>query len=70
MDDFEISEGESERTRALYDRLLDRTKHYMVWRCGFAKCEASAAEQEEDEEEEDQEEIDAIELNKECIRRT
>ena len=36
----------------------------------FAKCEASAAEQEEDEEEEDQEEIDAIELNKECIRRT
>ncbi|KAH0917988.1 hypothetical protein HID58_003141 [Brassica napus] len=62
MDDFEISEGESERTRALYDRLLDRTKHY--------KCEASAAEQEEDEEEEDQEEIDAIELNKECIRRT
>ncbi|CAF2150207.1 unnamed protein product, partial [Brassica napus] len=33
--DFEISEGESERTRALYDRLLDRTKHYMVWRCGL-----------------------------------
>ena len=40
-----------------------------MWVC-FEKCEASAAKQEEDEEEEDQEKIDAIELNKEYIRRT
>ncbi|RID54184.1 hypothetical protein BRARA_G01524 [Brassica rapa] len=65
--DFEIAEGELERTRALYERLLDRTKHYKVW-VSFAKFEASAAEQEEDEEEEDQEETDAIERKKECIR--
>ena len=66
--DFEIAEGELERTRALYERLLDRTKHYKVW-VSFAKFEASAVEQEEDEEEEDQEETDAIERKKECIRR-
>ncbi|CAF1706770.1 unnamed protein product [Brassica oleracea var. botrytis] len=35
MKAFMISKGESERTRALYERLLDRTKHYKVWRCGF-----------------------------------
>ena len=66
--DFEIAEGELERTRALYERLLDRTKHYKVW-VSFAKFEASSAEQEEDEEEEPQEEIDATERKKECIRR-
>uniref|UniRef100_M4FIX4 Suppressor of forked domain-containing protein n=1 Tax=Brassica campestris TaxID=3711 RepID=M4FIX4_BRACM len=65
--DFEIAEGELERTWASYERLLDRTKHYKVW-VSFAKFEASAAEQEEDEKEE--EEIDAIERKKECIRRT
>ncbi|EFH52329.1 hypothetical protein ARALYDRAFT_323672 [Arabidopsis lyrata subsp. lyrata] len=41
--DFEISLGELERTRALYERLLDRTKHYKVW-LSFAKFEASAAQ--------------------------
>ncbi|KAL0659480.1 hypothetical protein Bca4012_080065 [Brassica carinata] len=41
--DFEISEKELERTRALYERLLDRTKHYKVW-VSFAKFEASATE--------------------------
>lgn len=29
--DFEISQGERERTRILYERLLDRTKHVKVW---------------------------------------
>ncbi|GBG68471.1 hypothetical protein CBR_g3016 [Chara braunii] len=29
--DFEISEGEIERTRSLYERLLERTKHVKVW---------------------------------------
>ncbi|KAG0476689.1 hypothetical protein HPP92_013530 [Vanilla planifolia] len=38
--DFEISEGEFERTRQLYDRLLDRTKHLKVW-ISYAKFEAS-----------------------------
>ncbi|KAM3361450.1 hypothetical protein P3S68_016304 [Capsicum galapagoense] len=39
--DFEISEGEFERTRALFERLLNRTKHLKVW-ISFAKFEASA----------------------------
>ncbi|KAK4734638.1 hypothetical protein R3W88_008899 [Solanum pinnatisectum] len=39
--DFEISEGEFERTRALYERLLNRTKHLKVW-ISYAKFEASA----------------------------
>lgn len=38
--DFEISEGEIERTRLLYERLLDRTKHLKVW-ISYAKFEAS-----------------------------
>ncbi|CAH9122332.1 unnamed protein product [Cuscuta epithymum] len=41
--DFEISEGEFERTRALYERLLNRTKHLKVW-ISYAKFEASAVE--------------------------
>uniref|UniRef100_K4BEH9 Crooked neck protein n=1 Tax=Solanum lycopersicum TaxID=4081 RepID=K4BEH9_SOLLC len=39
--DFEISEGELEKTRALYERLLNRTKHVKVW-LSYAKFEASA----------------------------
>lgn len=38
--DFEISEGEYERTRDLYKRLLDRTKHLKVW-ISYAKFEAT-----------------------------
>ncbi|KAG5583046.1 hypothetical protein H5410_053673 [Solanum commersonii] len=41
--EFEISEGEFERTRALYERLLNRTKHLKVW-ISYAKFEASAME--------------------------
>ncbi|KAL2927792.1 Crooked neck-like protein 1 [Bienertia sinuspersici] len=41
--DFEIAEGEFENTRALYERLLDRTKHLKVW-LSYAKFEASAVE--------------------------
>ncbi|KAH0759464.1 hypothetical protein KY290_022957 [Solanum tuberosum] len=37
--DFEISEGEFERTRALYERLLNRSKHLKVW-ISYAKFEA------------------------------
>lgn len=42
--DFEISEGEYERTRQLYERLLDRTKHLKVW-ISYAKFEAAAMEE-------------------------
>ncbi|GJU78442.1 crooked neck-like protein 1 [Tanacetum coccineum] len=48
--DFEIAEGEFERTRQLYERLLDRTKHLKVW-ISYAKFEASAMEEVEQEEE-------------------
>lgn len=56
--DFEISEGEFERTRALYERLLNRTKHLKVW-ISYAKFEASAMEDSEDD----------IEQKKKCIQR-
>lgn len=39
--DFEISEHEYEKTRQLYERLLDRTRHLKVW-ISYAKFEASA----------------------------
>ncbi|RWW47443.1 hypothetical protein BHE74_00046569 [Ensete ventricosum] len=45
--DFEISEGEYERTRQLYERLLDRTKHLKVW-ISYAKFEASAGGEDEE----------------------
>ena len=34
--DFEISQGEWERTRALYRNLLERTKHVKVCACTYA----------------------------------
>ncbi|DBA78970.1 hypothetical protein WJX77_006390 [Trebouxia sp. C0004] len=51
--DFEISEGNRENTRKLYERLLQRTKHVKVW-LSYASFEATPAsmlgeeEQEED----------------------
>ncbi|KAG8382147.1 hypothetical protein BUALT_Bualt05G0046400 [Buddleja alternifolia] len=41
--DFEISKSEYERTRALYERLLNRTKHLKVW-ISYAKFEAGLHE--------------------------
>ncbi|GAY45064.1 hypothetical protein CUMW_086630, partial [Citrus unshiu] len=38
---WKISQGEYARTRALYERLLDRTKHLNVW-ISYVKFEASA----------------------------
>jgi crooked neck len=38
--DFEIEQEEYERTRNLYKRLLERTKHVKVW-ISFAQFEAS-----------------------------
>ncbi|GKD03207.1 crooked neck-like protein 1, partial [Tanacetum coccineum] len=48
--DFEIAEGEFERTRQLYERLLDRTKHLKVW-ISYAMFKASAMEEVEQQEE-------------------
>ena len=49
--DFEIGEGERERTRELYERLLQRTHHVKVW-MSYADFEAAPMPELEDEEEE------------------
>lgn len=55
--DFEMSESEYERTRQLYERLLDRTKHLKVW-ISYAKFEASAGKEDEETSSEVQEKND------------
>jgi hypothetical protein len=50
--EFEISEGEHDRTRELYERLLDRTKHLKVW-VSYAKFEATVPLEEITEEEDE-----------------
>ncbi|KAG0173658.1 NineTeen Complex (NTC) component [Apophysomyces sp. BC1015] len=47
--DFEISEGEFEKTRELYLRLLERTEHVKVY-ISFAQFELSIPQEEGDEE--------------------
>ena len=49
--DFEIGEGERERTRELYERLLQRTHHVKVW-MSYADFEAAPMPEPEEEEEE------------------
>jgi crooked neck len=49
--DFEVSEGEYDRARSLYEKLLDRTDHIKVW-ISYAEFEVSIPEEEEPEEEE------------------
>ena len=44
--DFEINDGQRARTRALYERLLDRTRHVKVW-ISFAEFEAAPLPQPE-----------------------
>jgi crooked neck len=39
--DLEMEEGESDKARALYERLLDRTRHVKVW-VSYAQFEASS----------------------------
>lgn len=54
--DFEYNQGQFDRTRQLYERLLSRTSHVKVW-ISFATFEANAgiaaAEEEEGENEEE-----------------
>lgn len=55
--DFEYNQGEFDRTRALYERLLQKTNHVKVW-VSFAQLELSVpeGEAEEDEDEDEDEE--------------
>jgi crooked neck len=51
--DFEEEEGEYERTRELYERLLDKTDHVKVW-ISYAHFEINIPEDGEEEEEEEE----------------
>lgn len=51
--DFEVEEGEYDRARRLYERLLDKTDHVKVW-ISFAEFEVSIPEEEEEEAEEEE----------------
>lgn len=52
--DFEEEEGEYERTRDLYERLLEKTDHVKVW-ISYAHFEINIPEDEEEEQEEETE---------------
>lgn len=52
--DFEEEEGEYERTRNLYERLLDKTDHVKVW-ISYAHFEINVPDEDEEEAEEDEE---------------
>ncbi|XP_050375831.1 uncharacterized protein LOC126793373 [Argentina anserina] len=69
--DFELSEFEFDKTRQLYERLLDRTKHLKVW-ISYAKFEASAmvgGNGEDSDVAEAASEDDVIEEKRQCIER-
>lgn len=51
--DFEIGEGERERCRELYERLLQRTHHVKVW-MSYADFEAAPMPEARDEDEDEQ----------------
>ncbi|PNY27254.1 Pre-mRNA-splicing factor clf1, partial [Tolypocladium capitatum] len=51
--DFEEEEGEYERTRDLYERLLDKTDHVKVW-ISYAHFEINIPEDDQQEEEEEE----------------
>jgi crooked neck len=51
--DFEVSEGEYNRARSLYEKLLDRTDHIKVW-ISYAEFEVSIPEEEGEDEEAEQ----------------
>ncbi|CAG8972633.1 hypothetical protein HYALB_00005402 [Hymenoscyphus albidus] len=51
--DFEEEEGEYERTRQLYERLLDKTDHVKVW-ISYAHFEINVPDDDEEEDEEEE----------------
>lgn len=53
--DFEEEEGEYDRTRQLYERLLEKTDHVKVW-ISFAHFEINVPDDEHDVEEDEEEE--------------
>ncbi|TVY40276.1 Pre-mRNA-splicing factor [Lachnellula subtilissima] len=55
--DFEEEEGEYERTRKLYERLLDKTDHVKVW-ISYAHFEINVPDEEEEEAEDEDEEAE------------
>jgi len=52
--DFEEEEGEYDHTRALYERLLDKTDHVKVW-ISYAHFEINVPDEGEEDEDEDEE---------------
>lgn len=54
--DFEEGEGEYDRTRTLYERLLEKTDHVKVW-ISYAQFEINIPDAEGEEEAEDEEEM-------------
>jgi crooked neck len=52
--DFEEEEGEYDRTRQLYERLLDKTDHVKVW-ISYAHFEINVPDDDEEEAEEEEE---------------
>lgn len=66
--DFEEEEGEYERTRALYERLLEKTDHVKVW-ISYAHFEINVPDDEEEEAEDEEEEKPVSEAAKDRARR-
>lgn len=60
--DFEEEEGEWDRTRALYERLLEKTGHVKVW-ISYAHFEINVPDPDEEEADEDDEEEKPISEN-------
>ena len=66
--DFEEEEGEYERTRDLYERLLEKTDHVKVW-ISYAHFEINIPDGDEDEEMEEEEEKPVSEQAKSRARK-
>lgn len=67
--DFEEEEGEYERTRSLYERLLEKSDHVKVW-ISFAHFEINVPDDiEEEETEQDEEEEEERPISEEAKKR-
>ncbi|CAD7695161.1 unnamed protein product [Ostreobium quekettii] len=66
--DFEIEKGSRARTRVLYERLLDRTKHVRVW-MSYAQFEASPLPNAGDDEELEQGDEESAKSREECAEK-
>jgi crooked neck len=66
--DFEEEEGEYDRTRQLYERLLDKTDHVKVW-ISYAHFEINIPDEDEEEVEDEEEEKPVSELAKKRARK-